>query len=465
MITTLDATFLAEVSGLIADRMGLHFPEERWPDLAHELKAASQELGFEYPDACVSWLRNRELTARHIETLANHLTVGETYFFRDPKSFEVLEQEILPSLIAGRLNAGRTLRLWSAGCCTGEEAYSLAITCARALPDRRAWNVSVLATDINLKFIAKAEAGVFSPWSFRGTSDSFREGFFSPAPEKKFRINPAVKNLVHFAYLNLAEDVYPSIHNHTNAMDVIFCRNVLMYLTPDHQRRVVAALRDCLVDGGYLLVNPAEASHSLFPMFAMENIGGVILFRKASRTTRVESWPGNVLTNPAPPAPEFISPPPAARHPGPPLTLSPAPLAPLPPITPLPCDEVLRAARVYANQGSLEEALAMGRHAIDVDSTNPAAYYLCAMICHELGRLEESTAMLGKVLYLDQDFILAHYALGGLYKHFGRQRKSKRHLEVVLGLLWARSRDEIVPESDEVTCGRLLESVQVMLGS
>jgi len=465
MIAELDAPFLAEVSGLIAERMGLHFPEDRWPDLARELKTASQELGFEYPGACVSWLTNKELTPRHMEALASHLTVGETYFFRDPESFEVLKRDILPPLIANRLDTGRTLRLWSAGCCTGEEAYSLAITCVRALPNLPRWNVSVLATDINAKSLAKAEAGVYSPWSFRGTPDTFRGEFFSPASKKNLRIEKAVKNLVHFRYLNLAEDLYPSLHNHTNAMDVIFCRNVLMYFTPDHQRKVVAALYRCLVDGGYLLVNPAEASHSLFPMFTMENIGGVVFFRKTPRPTGAVSLPGNVPANPALPVPAYQTvPEPAARLLSPPIMPLPAPVDPVPPITPLHPENILREARVYANQGRLEEALAMCRDAIAVDSTNPAAYFLYAMICQELGRLEEAVTALGKVLYLDQDFILAHHALGSLYQWLDKPRESKRHLAVALELLLARNRDEIVPDSEGVTCGRLVESVQTMAG-
>jgi chemotaxis protein methyltransferase CheR len=443
MITTLDTTMLGEVSDLIAERMGLHFPEERWPDLARGLKAAGEDLGFEYPDACISWLRSGELTTRQIETLASHLTVGETCFFRDLASFEALEREILPPLIARRSEAGRTLRLWSAGCCTGEEAYSLAIACTRVLPDPGAWNVSILATDINPKFLAKADAGIYSDWSFRGAPGWLRERFFFPRQDKNLAIDPTLKNLVHFGYLNLAEDAYPSLHNHTNAMDVIFCRNVLMYFTPGHQRRVAEALHRCLVEGGCLLVNPAEASASLFPMFAMEDIGGVILYRKTSQPNRHESWPAIVLPAPAPPVP----------------------VAPTPPITPTtapPREDPLVLGRAYANQGRLDEALASCRDAIEADRTNPVAQFLYATICQELGRLEEAVGALGKVLYLDQDFILAHHALGGLYKRLDRQKESRRHIAVALKLLSARGRDEIVSESDGMTCGRLMESVRAM---
>ena len=122
MLPALDRLLLGEVSGIIAQRMGLHFPEERWPDLARGLQTAGQELGFDTPDATLAWLRTRELTTRQVETLASHLTVGETYFFWDRASFEVLERDILPPLIASRAGTSRTLRLWSAGCCTGEEA-------------------------------------------------------------------------------------------------------------------------------------------------------------------------------------------------------------------------------------------------------------------------------------------------------------------------------------------------------
>ncbi len=468
MTAALDRTLMGELSGFVAERTGLHFPEERWPDLARGLETAGRELGFEAAGASFGWLRAQGLTVREVETLASHLTVGETYFFRDSASFEVLEREILPSLIARRAEAGRTLRLWSAGCCTGEEAYSLAITCARALPDLRAWNVSVLATDINPRFLAKAETGVYGEWSFRGAPGWLRERYFSPAPDRKLTIDPAVKQLVHLAYLNLAEDAYPSLHNQTNAMDVIFCRNVLMYFTPDHQRRVVAALHRCLVDGGYLLVNPAEASAALLPMFAMENAGGAIVFRKGASRPHVGYWPELASPEPAlPPAePAGLAAPAASAAPAAPAAAAPAALAAVAssstPVVPTSREDLLSLARTHANQGRLEEALTSCRQAIVADRTNPAAHFLHAAVCQELGRLEEAIDALGRVLYLDQDFILAHHALGGLYQRLDQQKKSRRHLAVALTLLLARSPDEIVPESDGMACGRLTESVRAM---
>jgi chemotaxis protein methyltransferase CheR len=450
MAAGLETAVLNEVSDFIAARMGLHFPEERWPDLARGLGAFGREMGLESVHACARRVMKHELTVREIETLASHLTVGETYFFRDPATFAVLERDILAALVAKHSNVCRTLRLWSAGCCTGEEAYSLAISCTRAVPELHTWNLSILATDINSKFLAKAKAGVYSEWSFRGVDNGVRDSFFSSTSEKKFAIGPGIRKLVQFEYLNLAEDVYPSLHNHTNAMDVICCRNVLMYFTPDHQRRVVAALHKSLVDGGYLLVSPTEASPSLFSMFAVDKIEGVTLYRKISTPIAVESSPAffGVSTTEPPRVP-----------------ITPSPLVePIPPHTDS-NENPLAVARACANEGLLEEALASCKEAIAAERTNPAAHFLYAAICHELDRLDEGISALRRVLYLDQDYVLAHYALGDLYQRVGKQRESKRHLAIALDLLSTRRRDEIVPESEGMTCGRLIETVRAMSGS
>jgi chemotaxis protein methyltransferase CheR len=454
-----DSALMGGISGFIAEEMGLHFPAKRWPDLARGLKAAGHDLGFEDFDAFARSLMTRRLTVRQVETLAGHLTVGETYFFRDPASFEVLGREILPPLVTGLAETSRSIRLWSAGCCTGEEAFSLAITCQRAVPDLRQWNVSILATDINPKFLRKAAAGVYSHWSFRGVPGWVRERHFEPAGARSFLVDPALRELVHFAHLNLVTDAYPSLHNQTNAMDVIFCRNVLMYFTPRQQQRVVAALHRCLVDGGYLVVSPVEAGPDLLAMFAMEDHGGILLYRKTSQAAR--PLPASPVVEPA-----FLG---GQAEPAPAAALAPAPSPPVEAQVAQPepgrARSPLLLARIYADQGRLDEALTWCQRAIAAERTEPSAHFLCATIYQELGRLQEAIAAFGKVLFLDQDFVLAHHALGGLYKRLGKQTESRRHLAVALKLLSARSKDEVLPESDGMTCGRLVESVRAMTGA
>ncbi len=479
-----DKVLMTQVSEVIAERMGLHFLEDRWPELAQNLKNASRDLGFNDPDGCIRLLASRMPTDHQIAILANHLTIGETYFFRDPATFELLEREILPLLVAKRTGNNQILRLWSAGCCTGEEPYSLAISCLRTIPEIDHWNVSILATDINPKFLERAERGVYSEWSFRNAPDWLRERFFSPAPERKFAIQSPVRRFVRFDYLNLATDLYPSLHNQTNAMDIIFCRNVLMYFTPKQQKTVVTAFYQCLVEGGLMVVNPAEANAELFSMFAMEHHeSGVLLFRKTSSTPRVSPWPSFVVPS-APRLPaEARAPVPVAVLPQteslPPITFETASLlfekghytAAETQLTRLLQEEKdsaripLLLARINANQGKLDEALRWCDRAIAAERTNPTTYFLSATIHSEAGHLEEAITTLGKVLYLDQDFILAHHALGTLYKKIGKPRESRCHLTIALTLLSQHEKEEVVPESGGIHCDQLIESIRVSMGA
>ncbi|MFZ4580998.1 MAG: CheR family methyltransferase, partial [Myxococcota bacterium] len=334
---------------------------------------------------------------------------------------------------------------------------------ARGLPDLPTWRVSVLGTDINVKSLNKAEAGVYGEWSFRNAPEWLRAQYFSPAPGKKFSVAPIVKSLVHFNYLNLALDRYPSLHNETNALDVIFFRNVLMYFTPEHQARVAAALHRCLVDDGVLLVAPAEASSALFSMFKQERFGDVMVFRKTALPVQVPvagqpaHTPAPVARTPLAVAPRRAA---AARPKPRPATIEAAKPASARRIVAPRGADALALARRYANEGRLEEAAVACQAAIAADRGNPAAHFLHAVVCREQGQLDEAVTALGKVLYLDQDFILAHHTLGGLYRQLGKIRHSRRHLDIALQLLAARARDELVPESDGMTCGRLAESIR-----
>src|SRR5712691_5727990 len=114
---------LAQFSELVAGQMGLHFPHERWRDLERGVIAAAQEFGFRDAESCIRDLIASPLSTDQIHVLAGHLTVGETYFYREKRSLAILQNEILPELIRTRCGGQQLLRLWSAGCCTGEEAY------------------------------------------------------------------------------------------------------------------------------------------------------------------------------------------------------------------------------------------------------------------------------------------------------------------------------------------------------
>ena len=255
---------LRQAQALVASRLGLHFSSTRMADMERGLAHALRDSAYASLEPYLAWLAEVPDEDPELRRLAAQLTIGETHFFRDGPAFEALERHVLASLIATRRGEGvPRLRLWSAACATGEEPYSLAIQLDRLLGDRAGWSVTILATDINTEALEVAKRGLYRDWSFRGTPAWVRERYFHRQRDQTFELDPRIRGMVTFAPLNLAADGYPSIVTNTGAMDLVFCRNVLMYFTADAQRAAVARLQRSLVMGGWLLVGPAEASVEL----------------------------------------------------------------------------------------------------------------------------------------------------------------------------------------------------------
>ena len=207
---TLPATeaSLARLSAFVAERMGLNFPRERWKDLARGLRGAAREFGYEDEDLCAQWVVSSALSKAEMEILASYLTVGETYFFRAKAGLDTLTERILPGLVVDDRRRERHLKVWSAGCATGEEAYSIAMQLSVAMRRDDGWKASIFATDLNTRFLDKARKGIYGEWSFRDTPSWIKGRCFRSIGKDKFEILPHIKRMVDFEYLNLAEDVY-----------------------------------------------------------------------------------------------------------------------------------------------------------------------------------------------------------------------------------------------------------------
>ena len=444
------------LSDLLAAQTGLHFPKERWRDLERGIAAAAPAFGMPDAESCARWLLSAPLTHHQIEVLASHLTVGETYFFREKMSFDALEQHILPQLIRARAPAERRLRIWSAGCCTGEEPYSVAMLLDRLIPDQQDWNITLLATDLNSGFLRKATEGVYGEWSFRDTPDWLRERYFRRRKDKRFEILPHIRKRVTFSCLNFADDVYPSLVTNTNAMDVILCRNVLMYFSPVWVEKVARNFHRSLVDGGWLIVGPAETSNKLFPQFEATPFPGAVFYRKTQGAESLASSAGYSV-------PSF-DPPPETPHTPAAVTNVPVQSLAAEPVANHPSnrderDALCRMAHSCANQGKLAEAIGWCEKAIAADKLDPATHYLLATILQEQGENELAVRSLLRALYLDPDFVLAHFSLGNLRLSQGRQREARRHFDNAQTLLDTHTQDEILPESEGLTAGRLGEIV------
>ncbi|MBI1814163.1 MAG: tetratricopeptide repeat protein [Deltaproteobacteria bacterium] len=486
MIPGMPPSLLSELSERIATQMGLHFPPERWHDLEQGLRLAARELEFPSLAMCAQWLLATPLTKAQIAVLAGHLTVGETYFLRDDKLFAILEHRVVPELIRDRRATGQRLRIWSAGCCTGEEPYSLAILLSRLLPDWRAWNITILGTDINPGFLRKAAAGVYGQWSFRNEPPWLQHRCFHARANGRFEILDEIKAAVTFSPLNLAEDTYPSLLTNTNAMDVILCRNVLMYFSHERAFAVARNLYRSLVDGGWLIVAPSETSPELFSQFQTVRCDGATLYRKdtarlpaadeASRAASVFplpdpqptptrsaiAWPQPVTAAKAADSLEA----PYARA----VALygqgryedAAATLRALCADSRGPPAALALLARTYANQGHLVTAQEWADKAIAADKLNAGLHFLLATIVHEEGDSEAAVRSLERALYLDQNFVLAHFTLGNLTMRQGKALRARKHFENTVALLSRCPPDEVLPESEGLTAGRLMDIVRTI---
>ena len=439
-----------QFSRFLADRMGLSFPEAQWPDLKRGVGHAASELGFSDPEACIDHFLRTGPDQPAFEILASHLTIGETYFFREPRSFDALAERILPPLIEERRRTTRMLRMWSAGCCTGEEPYSLAILLDQMIGDLSGWTVTILGTDINRRFLDRAERGVYGDWSFRAERPHLRQLYFKHAETGRGSvILPRIRRMVSFAYLNLAQDHYPSVVSMTNAMDVIFCRNVLMYFTPDTAKKVVALFHRSLLDDGVLVTSAVEASGTAFPQFAAIGGGALPLFRKLPERAAASPIPQPVVENftgsESGRAEDAANPPPTAQMADPAMLVT--------------------LARGLADQGRLEEALERCREAIALDKIQPAQHYLMAMIHQERGELSEAVQALKRVLFLDGSHALAHFSLAELERRLGRGQESRRHYRNTLDFLGDLPADLELADGDGMTAGRLCEIVRATLSA
>ena len=483
---------LSRVREVLAGQIGLQFAKERTCELERGIRSAATDSGYSNPETFIDWLISTPLSVGQIESLAAHLTVGETYFFRDKDSFRALEEKILPDLIRARRDPGKCLRIWSAGCSTGEEPYSVAILLRRLLPDWKEWNITILATDINPGSLKKGIAGVYGNWSFRDMPQWAMESAFRKRGDGLFEISPDFRKMVAFSFFNLVEDGCPSLLMGNNAIDIILCRNVLMYFAPGQANQVVKKFHRSLVEGGWLLVSPVEAHQMISSDFFAIPLSGTVLHRKERRdhprkrseessapssfplprvTTRLRKHPA-VPVKPWPPA-NPPSPRPSSAPPADALSLyrqgkleeaEKMIRTSLEPGGSRGVDFAL-LARILANRGRLPEALDWCGKAIDSDRCNPGFHFLSATVLQEIGRIEESEAHLRKALYLDPVFALAHFALGNLALRLEKEKESRKHFSNALSLLQEVERDSELPESEGITAGRLAEIIESILGN
>jgi chemotaxis protein methyltransferase CheR len=262
---------LSEIRMLIEERTGICFDQSRERFFVTRVREQLQARGFERG---TDFLRAARKTNLEYEALLERVLTQETTFFRYPAVYEAFEKRALAELHIKKFwKNPRTLRIWSAGCSTGEEPYSIAITVADALSFADAWNVEILATDVSRLALKHAENAMYSGRSLSSVSEKQLATHFVPM-EIGHQVKPRLRKMVNFTQMNLASAVY------LGRMDVIFCMNVLIYFSEERRRSLVQRFYDTLEPGGYLFLGHSESISKMPVKFQAIVLNDCILYRK-----------------------------------------------------------------------------------------------------------------------------------------------------------------------------------------
>jgi len=446
-LTDIESSMVCEV---IASRMGLHFPIERRAMLSRSLVLAAREFGFQNMSGFIQWLLSTTLNKEQIAILAAHLTNSETYFWREPQVFTALTDFILPELIKSKKKRERNIRIWSAGCSTGEEPYSIAIALHKTIQKIKDWNITILATDINPGALSKAVSGIYSKWSFRNSPSWLKSRYFYNKEDRQYEIIPEIKKMVTFTCLSLVEMSAIGI---ANKMDIIFCRNVLMYFTNEWATKVSQDLIHSLAEEGWLVISSCELSSNLFPQLIPVNFPGAVLYRKTKNGSANSLYSAALSKEEIQP---FI---PSNLQPLSSEALAKEDLQSNIKIPEESSADKIFAIRLLANQGRLEEALTICNEVIASDKLAPGLYFLRASILQELDKINEAIESLKQAIYIDPDYIMGHFTLGNLFIRQGNIKNAKRYFNNALELLSTCSNDDIPEESEGLSAKYLREII------
>jgi chemotaxis protein methyltransferase CheR len=262
---------LSELRVLVEQRSGIHFDDSRERFFSTRVR---EYLTSKRWAGCADLLRAIRASNVEYEAFLERLLTQETSFFRYPSVYESFEKRVLPELhVKNFWKDPRSLRVWSAGCSTGEEPYSIAITVADTLALSDAWKIEILATDVSREALKHAERAIYTGRSMHSVSEKHKAAHFS-AFGAGFQLKPRIHKLVNFAHMNLASATY------VGRMDVIFCMNVLIYFSEERRRSLVQRFYETLEPGGYLFLGHSESISKMPVKFQAIVLNDSILYRK-----------------------------------------------------------------------------------------------------------------------------------------------------------------------------------------
>ncbi len=463
-----------KIKQFIFSETGLIYYQDKTDELYRKIHKAMEHSGaVDYRQYLSMITSSADEQSVAFDFLVSDLTIGETHFFRDEPLFNGLKDVILPEVIKKNRHEKR-LWIWSAGCATGEEAYTLAIMIAQHFSHLlQGWDLRIIGTDINRNFLNRAIKGEYSQWSFRGTPEQIKQTCFFPKG-RKWQIKPEYKKHLSFQYHNLITMPFPSVFQNLNSFDIIFCRNVMIYFDATTNQKLIRQFQKALVPDGWLVIGHADHNIRYFTSFKTVMLPGTSFYQNCADNTgktaeenprvfepflfeltdaveksisnRKKTVPLSTLrvTNnyTAPPVKK------PRQLPGPPPAITRQKTAE---------KNSLDSARLneLINQGKWDEASRLCQDLIKLNPLDTTVHLLSALLSEHKGLVPEAVTSLKKALYLDRKFVLGHYHLGLLQQSAGDVKKAKKSFCNVIDLLKTYDDTFIFHMADGISAGQL----------
>ncbi len=258
----------------IYKRSGMFFADSSKYLLQKRLSPRARELNFDSFQKYFYFLQYDPRAEAEYDQIFDLVTTNETYFFREPAQLSAFVEEIVPEIVSHK--AVKKIRIWSAGCSSGEEPYSIAMMLSEAGMYREA-AFEIFASDLNQTVLAKARKGLYRENAFRSTDPAMREKYFAREPDGAWRISDEIRNRVSFGRLNIYDEARVSL---LGMLDVVFCRNVIIYFDDKSKKIVISNFHRRLTDGGYLLLGHSESLIALSTQFKLRHLKHDMVYQK-----------------------------------------------------------------------------------------------------------------------------------------------------------------------------------------
>lgn len=461
--------------GFITDRSGLYFRDHDLKNLENSVTSRMTSLHLDSPTSYYRYITMSDSKEDEFRELLNLLTVNHTYFFRNESQFKALRERVLPEIIQRKIKENaisRRLRIWSAGCSTGEEPYSIAMIVRDLLPDIDSWDVHIFATDASMESLDRAKKGIYNSNSIRLVGSDYVDKYFRSNTLGKntmYQIGDEIKKMVTFAFHNLIEDDFPQ------EMDIVFCRNVVIYFDIQTTMKIMNKFHTSLLDEGYLFIGYSETLQFMRDKFQMIDWQDAIYYSKSKQPRQdgmaevIADFKEDISFDKII---EDISRMEVKTDMGEDFDKK---------ISERKIQDLLIDIVKWMHLKKYDSALSLISEAIDIDKNNTEIYYLAAEIYISQGKFTDAKSQLffvsklnplffpayyllgcihmqeeefdaakenfKKALYLRRDFSLAHFYLGNIYKQEGNIDNAIREYRNTLNGLSSNSPGDIVAYS------------------